>query len=332
MTKTETVDPLELPKGVDRWRIQWPIAVSLAGVHLLALAAMVPWLFSWTGLIMTVAGLYVFGTLGINVCYHRLLTHRSFTCPRWLERLLTLLAFCNLQGSSIQWIAAHRMHHQHSDDQPDPHSPLIDFIWSHAGWLVVNNPGVHSPSAVNRYAADLCRDQFHLRLEQKSSWLWVWLAHVLLFFAAGMAIGWGLTGQSISGIQLGLSWVVWGVMLRMVLVWHITWAINSVTHLWGYRNYDTPDNSRNNWLFGILSMGEGWHNNHHADQRSAAHGHRWWELDVTFLTIRILKWLGLASNIILPSRRAGTQLDLDHKAIQKPAGAADGGPTVRGMA
>ena len=298
---------LRLPDAVNRWHIRWSVAGSLLALHLLAMASVVPWLFSWTGLILTCVGCYVFGSLGINLCYHRLLTHRSFTCPRWLEWGLTLIGFCNLQGSSIHWVAAHRMHHQHSDQHPDPHSPMVDFIWSHVGWLVVQNPSTDTVEGYSRYAGDLCRSPFHRELERKQRWLWVWLAHVLLIYGAGMVIGWTVTGRWLDGLQLGLSWLVWAVFVRMVIVWHITWAINSVTHLWGYRNYNTSDNSRNNWLLGYLGMGEGWHNNHHADQRSAAHGHRWWELDITYLTILWLKMLGLASNIMKPFRHTGAR-------------------------
>lgn len=297
------MDPLHVPDGVRRWKIRWIIALTLLGIHVLALTASLPWLFSWTGLILSGAGQYVFGTLGINVCYHRLLTHRSFKCSRWLERALTMIGFCNLQGSSIRWVASHRMHHQHSDSQPDPHTPLVDFIWSHMGWLIVKNPGVDTEVATGRYAADLRGDSFHLRLDQKFGWMWIWLAHVLVIYAAGMAIGWAIGGSLKASVQLGLSWVVWVVFVRTVLVWHITWAINSVTHLWGYRNFKTSDNSRNNWLLGYVGMGEGWHNNHHSDQRCAAHGLRWWELDMTYVTIRLLAAVRLASHVIGPSSR-----------------------------
>ena len=294
---------LKLPEAIQNTRIRWAIAAAFLGLHGLALAALVPWLFTWSGLLLACAGCYLFGTLGINMCYHRLLTHRSFTCPRWLERALTILGACNLQGSSIRWVCGHRMHHQHSDDRPDPHSPLVNFLWSHVGWLLVSNPSIEKTPGLSRYAADLCRDPFHMALERHQRWIWIWLGHVVVIFAAGMALGWILDGPSFTGgVRLGLSWVVWAVGIRLVVVWHITWAINSVTHLWGYRNYRTRDNSRNNWLLGYIGMGEGWHNNHHANQRSAIHGHKWWELDITYTTIWLLQKIGLASNIIHPHR------------------------------
>ena len=108
---------------------------------------------------------------------------------------------------------------------------------------------------------------------------------------------------AMAGVQFGLSLLVWGVFVRTVAVWHITWSVNSVTHMWGYRNYETDENSRNNWLVGLVSNGEGWHNNHHADQRSAAHGHRWWEFDVTYITIWLLEKFGLATNVLRPSSK-----------------------------
>ena len=119
-----------------------------------------------------------------------------------------------------------------------------------------------------------------------------------------MLAGWLMTWEWLGALQLGLSWLVWGVVLRTVLVWHITWSVNSVTHLWGYRTFDTADDSRNNWLVGLVSNGEGWHNNHHADPRCAAHGLRWWELDVSYLTIRALTLVGLATSVVLPRRQA----------------------------
>jgi stearoyl-CoA desaturase (delta-9 desaturase) len=121
-----------------------------------------------------------------------------------------------------------------------------------------------------------------------------------VFYTAGFVAGWATVGTVAAGVQFGLSLMVWGVFVRTVLTWHITWSVNSVTHVWGYQNYETGDNSRNNILVGLWSNGEGWHNNHHADQRAAAHGHKWWEFDVTWITIRVLEKLGLVKNIVLP--------------------------------
>ena len=134
------------------------------------------------------------------------------------------------------------------------------------------------------------------------------------FYLSGFGIGWAMSGAVMGGVQFGSSFLVWGVFVRTVLVWHITWSVNSVTHLWGYRNYETDEQSRNNFLVGLLSNGEGWHNNHHAYPRSAAHGHFWWEFDVTYLTIKALAFLGLACNVVKPriaARREGALITRD---------------------
>jgi stearoyl-CoA desaturase (delta-9 desaturase) len=135
--------------------------------------------------------------------------------------------------------------------------------------------------------------------------VWVNLVQWILYFVEGLTVGW-MGGTALDGLQLGASWLVWGVVLRTVAVWHITWSVNSATHLWGYRRYETGENSRNNWLIALLSNGEGWHNNHHADQRSAAHGHRWWEFDVTYLTIVFLEKLGLVRDVVRPQLKTST--------------------------
>ena len=130
---------LPLPATVQKHQIQWAYAIGVGGIHLLALLAFLPWLFSWTGVVLAIAGCYVFGTLGINLCYHRLLTHQGFVAPKWLEHGLALLGVCTMQDTPACWVAMHRMHHKYSDTQPDPHSPLVSFLWGHCGWLMVVN-------------------------------------------------------------------------------------------------------------------------------------------------------------------------------------------------
>jgi fatty-acid desaturase len=295
--------PLPYPTGAEARKILWPYVFGIVGYHLLALLAFVPWLFSWTGVALAFIGLYAFGTLGINLCYHRLLTHRGFECPPWLEHTFAVLGVCCLEDTPARWVAIHRIHHQHSDERPDPHSPLVTFLWGHMGWLMVENRDVNQWTTYDRYARDVLRDPFYLAMERNLMWVWVNLGQWLLYYLVGFAVGAWTGGSAMAGVQFGLSLLVWGVIVRTVAVWHITWSVNSVTHMWGYRNYETDENSRNNWLVGLWSNGEGWHNNHHADQRSAAHGHRWWELDVTYLTIWLLSVLGLAKNVVKPSAK-----------------------------
>lgn len=283
-------------------RIRWTYTISIITVHVLALAACLPWFFSWPGLIACLLGLYVFGTLGVNIGFHRLLTHRSFQCGKGLERLLALLGVCCLQEGPGRWVAIHRQHHQHSDEQPDPHSPLVAFFWGHIGWLLVSNSATDSMHLYQRYARDLMTQRFYMRLERRLTWLWVYVAHALVIVGLTLVIGWAITRDWAAAGRLAASMLVWGVLLRTVLVWHITWSVNSLSHLFGYQSHDTGENSRNNWLVALISNGEGWHNNHHADQRSAAHGHKWYELDVSYLTILALEKAGLASKVMRPGR------------------------------
>ncbi len=247
-------------------------------------------------------GCYFFGTLGINIGYHRLLTHRGFRCPKWLERALVLLGVCNLQEAPAYWVAVHRRHHQFADEDPDPHSPLISFFWSHVGWVCAEKVGEDRDVLAQRHAADLLADPLYASL-QRHGWYLANLLSWIVFFAGGYCAALIAGETTREAVRLGSSLLLWGVFVRTVIVWHLTWSINSVSHLWGYRNYETPDKSRNNIVFGILSNGEGWHNNHHADPTSARHGHQWWGLDVAYLTIRCLGALGLAKNIAHPSPR-----------------------------
>jgi stearoyl-CoA desaturase (delta-9 desaturase) len=303
VARRQAVKTPSLPRPattVEPVQIRWRYAIGIPLVHLLACLAAIPWFFSWTGVACAIVGLYIFGTLGINLGYHRLLTHQGLVAPKWLEHSLALLGVCTLQDTPACWIAMHRIHHQHSDEQPDPHSPLVSFLWGHCGWLIFHNRDFLNVNYYQRFTRDILRDPFYMKLERHNNWLWIYIASVLAFFLFGLAIGWSTGGSAMAGLQFGLSLVVWGVFVRTMLTWHITWSINSVTHVWGYQNYETGDSSRNNILVGLWSNGEGWHNNHHADQRAAAHGHKWWELDVTWLTIRLLESLGLVTQVVRP--------------------------------
>lgn len=299
--------------------LDWPAIGVVLIIHALATLAFIPWLFSWWGVALAIGGCYVFGTLGINLGYHRLLTHRSFKCPAWLEHTFAVLGVCCLEKTPGHFVTTHRAHHQHSDAHNDPHSPATSLFWGHVGWVFVENPRMNNAAAYDRYARDVMRDPFYLKLERNLLWLWVYAAHSVLFLAAGFLCGWLLPGGSaMQALQTASIALVWGVFVRTVLVWHITWSVNSIGHRWGYRNYDTRENSRNNLLIGLISNGEGWHNNHHADQRSAAHGHRWWEFDVTYATIVALSWCGLAWGIApvtaaLPSDARNQKLAGPHR-------------------
>jgi len=292
--------PLSHPDTVNKGRFLWDYAVGIWGIHVLACLAFLPWLFSWTGVVVAVVGVFFFGQ-GVNLGYHRLLTHRGFKVPRWYEYGLVVVALCCLQDTPIKWVTHHRVHHRFSDKQADPHSPFVNFYWGHMGWLFHENRGVRSPAVYNTYTKDLLEDRFYRALERKW-WIWngIYLLHAALFYGAGFLAGWATSGDINEGVRLGLSLLVWGVFVRTVLVWHITWSVNSLSHVFGYRTHYTKEGSTNNWLVGLVASGEGWHNNHHWDEKSARHGHRWWEIDFTWMHVWVLEKLGLATDVTRP--------------------------------
>jgi fatty-acid desaturase len=293
-----------------RVRLERTQIFGLVVYHAIALLAFLPWFFSWTGVVTCLLGIYVFGVLGINIGYHRLLTHKGFVCPRWLEHTFAVLGVCCLQGSPSWWVAVHRRHHEHADHPPDPHTPLRSFLWAHIGWVCVKNDEMQRNGFYRSYAKDILRDPFYAWIDDRKIWGWLPMATAIVFFVAatgaGLLLGWPLPVS----VQFGLSVTVWGVFVRTVLHLHFTWAVNSVTHMWGYRNYDTDDDSRNNMIVAFVSNGEGWHNNHHADPRSARHGHTWWEFDVSWLTIRFLEIVGLARDVRRPQRQIAPRMEI----------------------
>jgi stearoyl-CoA desaturase (delta-9 desaturase) len=269
------------------------VVLPLAG---LAAAIVLLWGrgFSWIYLGL-MAGMFVLTGLGITVGYHRLFTHRAFDAHGAVKAALVIFGSMAVQGPLIKWVAVHRRHHQHSDEHDDPHSPRLhgDSPWgmirglchAHIGWFFeADIPGIR------RYAADLERDTL---LRRVSALFPLWAALGLLLPAA---LG-GLITMTWTGVLLGF---LWGGLARLCLVHHVTWSINSVCHLWGTRPYRSHDHSRNNVVFGILGLGEGWHNNHHAFPTSARHGLRWWQLDGSYWLIRSLESLGLAWNVRVP--------------------------------
>ena len=271
-------------------KLQWETIFIIGVIHLLALMAFDSSYFSVSGLVLGIVMYFVAGMVGVTMSYHRLLTHRSFQTYKPVEYFLTFCACQALQSGPIEWVAMHRIHHKESDEEPDPHSPLVNFLWAHAGWLFVSLPDAHTYQEYSRFAKDLHRDKWQRFFDMFFFPIYV-LTAVAIYFA----------GEVYGG--LGMSWLVWGVFVRTVVLWHCTWAVNSVTHTFGYRNYNTDEESTNNWLVAIFSFGEGWHNNHHADQRSAAHGQRWFEVDITYRLIKIMELFGLVWGVREPSQR-----------------------------
>ena len=263
----------------------WPMLFIIGMFHVGALAAL--FFFSWQRLLVTIA-LYVLSiNVGIGMCYHRLLTHRGYQVPKWLEYVMTVCATLSLEGGPMFWVSTHRVHHQLSDQEGDPHTPHEGGWWAHAGWIFFGESLHAQTEALARYSPDLGRDRFHVWIS-KYHWLPVVLSGVLLF-----AGGWYWGGSWVSGV----AYVLWGVLLRVTVGLHATWLVNSATHMWGKRRFETRDDSRNSFWVAILTGGEGWHNNHHAHPVSVRHGLRWYEIDPNFYGIWLLSKLGLAKKI-----------------------------------
>ena len=292
------------PPSVDASRLQLSYVLSFAVMHLLALLVLFPWFFSWAGVVAFWVGVVVFGQIGIPVCYHRQLTHRSFKTPKWLERSFVVLALCSAQETPAKWVAWHRKHHGNTDEEEDPHTPLVNFIWSHVGWLCVKTQSRTPMSFYEKYSRDILQDPFYMYLERsRAAFAWIYLLHALAYFLVAWAISFAVMGSNASAVQMASSILVWGVLARTVYVWHITWSVNSLSHIFGYRNFDTADHSRNNWFVALITGGEGWHNNHHADQAAASVQTRWWEFDLNYYFIKCLEWVGLATDVVPIARR-----------------------------
>jgi stearoyl-CoA desaturase (delta-9 desaturase) len=290
------VSKLKKPEATEPTKVYWLYAVPIVAIHILALLAVLPWLFSWSGLIAMVVGVFVYGQ-AINLCYHRVLAHKSAKLPKWFEHFWVIMALCCMEDTPARWVSTHRCHHNDSDTHDDPHSPLVTFFWGHCGWLMLLNRDSRSLETYQKYAPDILQDPFYLKIERSLLVLWVYLAHAAAYFLLGLAIGWVSSGIAMTGVQFGLSLLVWGVLVRTVAVWHITWSVNSLTHLFGYQSYKTGDESRNNWIVALFAVGEGWHNNHHHDPASASNQHRWWEIDITYYNIKLMELVGLARDV-----------------------------------
>ncbi len=226
------------------------------------------------------------GCLGITLCYHRLLSHRSFKTHKIVKYFLMLCGTLSLEGDPAWWVATHRLHHRESDQPLDPHSPRVSFLWAHTLWLLYDDPRLRDAETMDRFIPDLVNDPWAKFLAK--FFLPVNLGFIALLF---------VIGYWMEGMQTAISMTIWGGFFRIFWVWHITWFVNSVTHIWGYRNYETKDDSRNIWWVALLSFGEGWHNNHHATPSAAKSGHKWWEFDLTYGIIKLMQWTGLAWKI-----------------------------------
>ncbi len=251
--------------------------------------------FNWVQL-GTLTAMYFLSGFGITIGFHRLFTHRSFETSRFMTAVFGILGSMTIEGSILDWVATHRRHHQHSDGKEDPHSPhghehgfvgfMKGFFHAHIGWFFTA-----SHPDLRRYVKDLESDPLIRRVSNLFP-LWVFLG-ILLPTVAG-----GLLTMSWYGALMGL---LWGGAVRIFIVHHVTWSINSACHLWGKQDFRSHDESRNNAVFGMLAFGEGWHNNHHAFPTSARHGLKWWQFDSSWVIIKIMEKLGLIWNVRIPA-------------------------------
>jgi stearoyl-CoA desaturase (delta-9 desaturase) len=258
------------------FRLNWATTSVFAVAHAGAIAA--PFFFSWKALLVAALVHWIAIGFGIGLGYHRLHTHRSYKVPKWMERFFALCGTLTLEGGPIFWVATHRIHHQFSDRPGDPHTPNDGGWWAHIGWIIFGESKHNDTKTMSRYAPDLGKDPFYVWLNTYH-YVPVIVLNGLLFLIGGLSV------------------FLWAGCVRIVFGLHCTWLVNSATHMWGTRRFDTTDRSRNSWWVALLTFGEGWHNNHHAHPASARHGLAWYELDITWLQIRLLQALGIASNV-----------------------------------
>jgi fatty-acid desaturase len=237
--------------------------------------------FTLNALWVCLFGVFVLSPLGVNLGFHRLLTHRSLKAPQWLEYTLVTLGAVLGGGPPLHWVAEHRLHHRFSDTPSDPHNAGRGFWYSHVGHLFFHKDFEDNEEQWMKYVPELSSNRYYLFLNR------AWIPLSILTLVPLYLLG-------------GMPFVLWGGFVRAVTMLHLTWFVNSASHLWGYRTYKNKKFARNCWWVGLLAAGEGWHNNHHESPTSAAHGHRWWEIDTTYYLICLLEKMGLATQVKRP--------------------------------
>lgn len=272
----------------------WINVVIISLFHVGAVAAL--FFLSWPAVFTLLFLWWVSGSVGVGMGFHRLLTHRGYKTPKAVEYFLTACGLLALEGGAINWVVTHRLHHSMTDKPGDPHTPRDGGWWAHIGWIMRGTAQQHEPSVMRRYAPDLMKDPVHVWLNRLYFVPLIVLGIVLL--AIG---GWGL--------------MFCGVFLRVTLGLHATWLVNSATHMWGTRRFETTDDSTNSWWVALLTFGEGWHNNHHAYPRAARHGLKWYEIDMNWWGLSALRMLGLAKDFKLISKeQLETGIELERAA------------------
>jgi len=258
-------------------KLNWRTLVVMILFHMGAIIA----LFFFTKHRLGIAlFIWFFGLCpGIGVGFHRLLTHRGFKTHKWIEYLLTLFGYLALQGGAVWWVAIHRKHHMYTD-QPnlDPHTPRDGIWWAHLDWMIHREPDLNNTALMQKYAPDLLQDKFHVFMN-RVIWLPVTVVGLGILYLTDFAT------------------MCWGIFLPVTISWHSSWLVNSATHLWGSRTFDTKDDSTNSWWVACLTFGEGWHNNHHHAPVRARHGVLWFQIDFNWYVIVLLRTCGLAWHV-----------------------------------
>ena len=243
---------------------------------------------------------YFLTATGIGVGYHRMLTHRSFDAPPAVRGFFLALGSMALQGPAVEWAATHVKHHAKSDKEGDPHSPLDGFWHAHTGWLFRDDGLVKEGVWLKPFEGDTVAHAI-----DKTFYVWA----VLSFLLPGLL-----------GLALGHTWlsfwhgVLWGGLVRIAVGHHVTWSVNSICHSFGKRDFESNDESRNEWVVGLLGLGEGWHNNHHAFPKAAYHGMKWYQVDTNAYIIRAMKRLGLVKNVWMPKKE-----DMEARRVKQPS-------------
>jgi fatty-acid desaturase len=264
------------PERLNWKNLDWVVTLWMVAMHAGCVAAL--FFFSWSALAVCLLLHWLTGSIGVCLGYHRYLSHKSLQLATPAKFFTLLCGSLSGEGSPLCWAATHRLHHQRSDQKGDPHTPNDGAWWAHMWWLLVRRTPFERAVLYRRFVPDLVRDRM-LQFFEKTYFAWQVVVGIVLFLLGGWPM------------------LLWGLCARIVFMYHSTWFVNSATHIWGYRNYETRDRSRNLWWVAILAYGEGWHNNHHAHPHSARAGHRWWEFDPTFWVIRCLQFVRLASHV-----------------------------------
>jgi stearoyl-CoA desaturase (delta-9 desaturase) len=277
-------------------KTQWSTIIGVTVFHAMAVAAL--FTFSWKNLAVAVVFWWIANSVGIGIGYHRLLTHRGFKTPKWVEYILTFCGTLALQSGAISWVTTHRLHHAFTETDKDPHSPTKGLYWAHIGWIFRGQGQVQSETSMMRYTPDMMRDPVQ-RFMNEYYWVSSVLLAIPLYFIGGFPM------------------IFWAIGLRIVFGWHTTWLVNSATHTWGTRRFESRDTSTNNGWIAALTFGEGWHNNHHTYPRSAKHGLTWKEIDLNWIQIWTLEKLGLVKDVY--AFRLEDEITSEEDSMQKAA-------------